>query len=70
MGADVGQLSALHGERRIVVLATAASRLSRAFDHAVETYHRIKRGNMQVIRIEKVEVQPGAQAFVGNLQRN
>jgi hypothetical protein len=61
--------SALHGERRIVVLATA-SRPSRAFDHALETDDRLKRGNTQVIRIEEVEVQPGAQAFVGNLPRS
>ena len=66
----MSRLRAFHGERRIVVLATAAARLSRAFDHALETYYRLKRGNTQVIRIEKVEVQPGAQAFVGNLHRS
>ena len=66
----MSRLSTFHGERRIVVLATASSRLSRAFDHALETYYRLKRGNTQVIRVEKIEVQTGAQAFVGNLRRS
>jgi hypothetical protein len=28
----------------------------------VGTYDRIKRGNTQVIRVEKLEIQPGGQA--------
>ena len=56
-------------ERRADVVATAASRLSRAFDHALESYYRIKRGNTQVIRVEKLEVQPGGQAVVGTVQK-
>jgi hypothetical protein len=66
----LSRLSVIPSERRAVVVAAAAARLSRAFDHAHETYYRLKRGNMQVIRIKKVEVQPGAQASVGNLHRN
>jgi len=57
------------GDRRLVMLATAATRLERAFHSALETYYRIKRGNTQVIRVEKLEVQAGGQALVGSLQR-
>ena len=46
-------------ERSTVAYATAASRLSRAFDNALKTYYRLKRDNTQVIRTQKVEVQPG-----------
>ena len=65
----MSRLSSIGGERRVVALATAASRLSRAFHDALEKYHRIKRGNTQVIQVEKLEVQPGGQALVGTLQR-
>jgi hypothetical protein len=65
----MSRLSSLGGERRAVALATAASRLSRAFHDALETYYRLKRANTQVIRIERLEVQPGAQALVGSLLR-
>lgn len=57
------------GDRRLVMLTTAAARLERAFHSALETYYRIKRGNTQVIRVEKLEVQAGGQALVGALQR-
>jgi hypothetical protein len=51
------------------MLATAATRLERAFHSALETFYRMKRGNTQVIRVEKIEIQPGAQAIVGNVNR-
>jgi hypothetical protein len=56
------------GDRRMVVLANAAARLEQAFHGAVETFYRVKRGNRQVIRVEKVEVQAGAQAIVGSVE--
>ena len=65
----LSHLNTLGGERRVVALATAASRLSRAFHNALEKYSRLKRGNTQVIRVEKLEVQPGGQALVGTLQQ-
>jgi hypothetical protein len=65
----MSRMSNIGGERRIVVLATAASRLSRAFHDALEEYYRLKRGNTQVIRVETLEVQPGGQALGGTLQR-
>src|SRR3954471_6102734 len=57
------------GDRRVVYLATAVARLNRAFQGAVETFYRVKRGNKQVIRVEKIEIQPGAQAIVGQVSR-
>src|SRR3954471_403992 len=57
------------GDRRMVNLATAVARLERAFQGAVETFYRVKRGNKQVIRVEKIEIQPGAQAIVGQVSR-
>ena len=56
-------------ERSVPRLATAAARLERAFHSALETYYKLKRGNTQVIRVEKIEIQPGAQAIVGNVSR-
>ncbi len=59
----------LNGERRIVAMANAAARLERAFHNAIETFYKIKRGNKQTIRVEKVIVEQGAQAIVGNVKR-
>ena len=56
-------------ERSALRLATAAARLERAFHSALETYYKLKRGNTQVIRVEKLEIQSGAQAIVGNVSR-
>jgi hypothetical protein len=64
----LGRVVSFGGERRVVALATAASRPERAFHSAVETFYRVKRGNTQVIRVEKVEVQAGAQAIIGNVR--
>src|SRR4051812_36779547 len=55
--------------RGTVYMATAVARLERAFQGAVETFYRVKRGNKQVIRVEKIEIQPGAQAIVGQVSR-
>ena len=57
------------GERNMIAVATAAAKLERAFHSAIETYHRVKKGVSQIIRIEKVEVQAGAQAIVGVVDR-
>jgi len=59
-----------HGmERRITMAANAAAKLERAFSAKINTYHRLKYGNQQVIRIEKVVVKAGAQAVVGQVVR-
>jgi hypothetical protein len=55
-------------ERRIVAMATAASRLLRASAHQVEVLHRLRRGPDQIIRIERVDVHDGGQAIVGGVK--
>ncbi len=65
----MSRLSTGGADRRVVMLATATSRLERAFHNALDTYYRLKRGHTQVIRVEKLEVQPGGQAVVGTVQK-
>lgn len=52
-------------ERRTVAMAAAAAKLEREFQSAITNYYRMKRGATQIVRIERVEVQSGAQAIVG-----
>jgi hypothetical protein len=71
-GASTNLLSRINSgspERSALRLATAAARLERAFHSALETYYKLKRGNTQLIRVEKLEIQSGAQAIVGNVSR-
>lgn len=65
--ASLNVLSRMHGvtERNVIAMASAAAKLERAYHGAIETYDRLKHGVRQVIRIEKVEIQSGAQAIVG-----
>jgi hypothetical protein len=69
--ASLNVLKRMHmiSERNMIATAIAASKLERAFHSAIETYHRVKRGVTQIIRIEKVEVQSGGQAIVGMIDR-
>jgi Zn-dependent alcohol dehydrogenase len=55
----------LNGENKIVAMATAAYKLDRAFQEGIDRYYRLQRGAVQIVRIERVEVQAGAQAVVG-----
>jgi hypothetical protein len=52
-------------ERNVIAMATAAAKLERTYQLALESYDRMKHGVRQVVRVERVEVQPGAQAIVG-----
>ncbi|MFM9848114.1 MAG: hypothetical protein ACKVP3_13245 [Hyphomicrobiaceae bacterium] len=52
-------------ERRVIAMASVAAKLERAFQGAIDNYYRMQRGATQVVRIERVEVQSGAQAIVG-----
>ena len=65
--ASLNVLSRMHSvtERNVIAMASAAAKLERAYHGAIETYDRLKHGVRQVIRIEKVEIQSGAQAIVG-----
>lgn len=65
--ASLNVLSRMHGctERNIIALATAAAKLERAYHKALELYHRLKHGVTQIVRVERVNIQSGAQAIVG-----
>src|SRR5262249_52813196 len=52
-------------ERNVIAMGTAAAKLERAFHNAIETYYRTKRGVTQIVRVERVEIQAGAQAVIG-----
>lgn len=55
-----------HGsDQRVATMASAASRLLRAFTSQVEALRRLRGGSCQLIRVERVEVQSGAQAIIG-----
>lgn len=56
-------------DSRVVPIATAASRLLRAYDSAIGTYYSVKRGNTQTIRVHRMVLQPGSQAVVGQVVR-
>ena len=51
------------GERRVAALG----RLMRAYTHQVETLWRLRHGGEQLIRIERVDVNDGGQAIIGNV---
>jgi hypothetical protein len=53
----------------MIAMATACAKLEHAFHSAIETYYRMKRGVTQIVRVERVEVQPGAQAVIGVVAR-
>ena len=56
------------GERRVAALGSAAARLMRAYTHQVETLRRLRHGGAQLIRIERVDVNDGGQAIIGNVR--
>jgi hypothetical protein len=56
------------GERRVAALGSAAARLLRAYTHQVETLRRLRHGGEQLIRIERVDVNNGGQAIIGNVR--
>jgi hypothetical protein len=55
-------------ERRVVALASAASRLMRAYAVHVETLRRLRHGGDQYVRVEHVHVNEGGQAVIGNVK--
>src|SRR5437763_16310781 len=54
-------------ERRTPFLATAASRLLRAYATPVEALRRLRNGGSQFVRVEHVHVNEGGQAVIGNV---
>jgi hypothetical protein len=63
----LGRLAWSATDRPLVFAANATAKLERALHSAIKTFFRLKHGNIQVIRVEKLEVQPGGQALVGQL---
>jgi hypothetical protein len=55
-------------ERRVVALASAASRLLRAYSGQVETLRRLRHGSDQYVRVEHVHVNEGGQTVIGNIR--
>jgi hypothetical protein len=66
-GSLLGRLTCSSQERPILAATNATAKLERALYLAISTFLRLKHGNTQVIRVEKLEVQPGGQALVGQL---
>jgi hypothetical protein len=48
-------------------LGSAAARLLRAYTHQLGTLRRLRHGGEQLIRIERVDVNDGGQAIIGNV---
>lgn len=55
------------GDRHTAMMATAAARLMRAFVAQVEALRRLKNGASQLVRVEHVHMQRGAQAVIGSV---
>jgi hypothetical protein len=67
--AVLGRLGGAHGgDRNMAMMASAASRLVRAYAAQVEVLRRLKNGGSQFVRVEHVHVNEGGQAIVGNVQ--
>jgi hypothetical protein len=65
--ASLNVMSRMSGttERNVIAMSTAAARLERAYQLGLESYDRMKNGVRQIVRVERVEIQSGAQAIVG-----
>ena len=67
--AILGKLNSGFGEeRRTAALASAASRLIRAYVMQVEVLRRLRNGGQQFVRVEHVHVNDGGQAVIGNVK--
>src|SRR5271155_5143041 len=55
-------------ERRIAAFGSAAARLMRAYATQVEVLRRLRHGGQQVVRVEHVHVDDGAQSVIGDVK--
>lgn len=53
------------GERSMTAGANAVAKLAKAYATQVEALRRLRRGGSQLVRVEHVHIQEGAQAVVG-----
>jgi hypothetical protein len=56
------------GGRNVAIVVSAGAKLLKAFAAQVETLRRLRVGGSQYMRIEHVQIEPNAQAVIGNLQ--
>jgi hypothetical protein len=57
-----------HGPNRsIAAMASAATKLLRAFATQIEALRRLRNGGSQLVRVEHVHVNEGGQAVIGNV---
>jgi hypothetical protein len=65
--ASLNVLGRMHsvGERNVIAYSTAAAKLEGAYQRSIESYRRLKYGQTQVVRIERVNIEAGAQAVIG-----
>jgi len=56
------------GDRHVAIMASAASKLLRAYAIQVETLRRLRAGGSQYMRVEHIHIESNAQAVIGNLQ--
>ncbi|HEX5931429.1 MAG TPA: hypothetical protein VFY74_06735 [Methyloceanibacter sp.] len=68
-GTLLGRLADACLDRPTIAAANAVAKLERALHSAINTFYRVKHGNTQVIRIERIEIQSGAQAVLGPVMR-
>src|SRR3954447_20609282 len=57
------------GDRRVTALASAAARLLQAYTTQVERLRRLRHGGSQLLRVEHVRIDEGAQAIIGNVNK-
>jgi hypothetical protein len=55
------------GECSMGAGASALSRMLRAYVTQFETFHRLRKGGTQLVRVEHVHVNAGAQAVIGTV---
>ena len=63
----LARLSGGGTDPRIIGAANAIAKIERANQAAMASYFRLKHGSTQTIRVEKIEIQSGAQAVVGQI---
>lgn len=57
------------GDRHVALMASAGAKLLKAFAAQVETLRRLHNGGSQFIRVEHVNLEPGAQAIFGKVEK-
>ena len=63
----LARLAAGGTDARLIGAANAIAKIERASQAAMASYFRLKHGSTQTIRVEKIEIQSGAQAVVGQV---